>query len=57
MPYIYTLYKLGLKLCPNKPCVLQKLFNYVFRNIKDINAREKLFKIYFEFFARKIYQM
>ena len=57
MPYIYTLYKLGLKLCPNKPCVLQKLFNYVFRNIKDINAREKLFKIYFEFFARKIYRM
>ena len=57
MPYIYTLYKHGLKICSNKPCILQKLFHYIFRNIKEPNIKEKLFQIYFEFFSEKIFEM
>ena len=57
MPYIYSLYKHCLKICQTKPCILQKLFHYIFRNIKDPNIKEKLFQIYFEFFSQKIYEM
>ena len=57
MPYIYSLYKHCLKICPTKPCIIQKLFHFIFKNIKDQNIKENLFQIYFEFFSEKIYLM
>ena len=57
MPYIYSIYKHCLKICPTKPCIIQKLFHFIFKNIKDQNIKENLFQIYFEFFSEKIYLM
>ena len=56
MPYIFKLYKQGLKICPNKLCISAKLVHNIFKNIKDEKAREKVFQIYFEYFSFKIYE-
>jgi len=56
MPYIFKLYKHGLKICPSKLCISAKLVHNIFKTIKDENAKEKVFKIYFEFFGAKIFE-
>ena len=56
MPYIFKLYKLGCKICPNKNCISTKLIHNIFKNIKDQKTRETLFKIYLEYFSLKIYE-
>ena len=56
MPYIFKLYKHGLKICHSKLCISAKLVHNIFKTIKDENAKEKVFKIYFEFFGAKIFE-
>ena len=56
MPYIFKLYKHGLKICPSKLCISAKLVHNIFKNIRDENLKEKIFEIYFEYFSLKIYE-
>ena len=57
MPYVYKLYKQGIKICPLKGCFSQKLIHNIFKNIKEEKPREQLFMIYFDYFTKKIYEM
>ena len=57
MPYVYKLYKQGMKICPLKGCFSQKLIHNIFKNIKEDKPREQLFMIYFDYFTKKIYEM
>ena len=54
MPYIFKLYKYGLEICPSKNCISSKLIHNIFKNIKNEKSKEKVFKIYFEYFTLKI---
>ena len=56
MPYIFKLYKHGLKICPVKLCISSKLVHNIFKNIEDLDAKEKIFQIYFEYFSLKIFE-
>jgi len=56
MPFIFKLYKLGCKICPNKNCISTRLIHNIFKNIRDSKIRETLFKIYLEYFSLKIYE-
>ena len=56
MPYIFKLYKLGCKICPNKNCISTRLIHNIFKNIRVTKTRETLFKIYLEYFSLKIYE-
>ena len=56
MPYIFELYKYGLKICPVKSCISARLVHNIFKNIKKEKNKEKVFLIYFEFFSLKIFE-
>ena len=60
MPYIFKLFKLGCKICPNKNCILTKLIHNIFKTINKEGNKEAvkgaLFIIYFEYFSSKIYE-
>ena len=55
--FIYKLYKLGVKICPNKNCILTKLIHNIFKSIRDVKLRQTLFSIYFEYFSMKIFEI
>ena len=56
MPYIFELYKYGLKICPVKSCISARLVHNIFKTIKKEKNKEKVFLIYFEFFSLKIFE-
>ena len=56
MPYIFKLYKHGLKICPTKLCISSKLVHNIFKSIKDTEVKEKIFQIYFEYFSLQIFE-